>query len=117
MQHKILEQKHIHKEHLTLLVGSLEPTTNHCSVDCVMPPTEESIETFECHLCGEVHHNDAQMLFAKIMFAYQARYFADNDVISLQICEGCLYNFIIENNLLNKCVQTYNKEIHRRYNL
>lgn len=82
-----------------------------------MKPIEEAIDIFTCHLCGEVFHNDAQMLFAQTMFRYQARYFADNDVISLQICEGCLYNFIIENNLMDKCVQIYNKEKHRRYNL
>ena len=82
-----------------------------------MEHTEEAINTFTCHLCGDGLHNDAQMLFAQTMFGYQARYFADNDVISLRICERCLHHFIIENNLRDKCVQAYNKEKHRRCNV
>lgn len=82
-----------------------------------MEPIEETIDTFTCHLCGEVFHNDAPMLFAQTMFGYQARYFADNDVISLQICEGCLYHLLTLHDLMDTCVETYNKEKHRRCNL
>ena len=73
-----------------------------------MKPIEETIDTFTCHLCGEVFHNDAQMLFAQTMFGSQARYFADNDVISLQICEGCLYHILILYGLMDTCVETWN---------
>lgn len=62
------------------------------------------IDSITCDLCGDLFHEEANMLHLEKSFGYEATYFSDKDLISLDLCEKCLFDFLNKNQLFNQCV-------------
>lgn len=65
------------------------------------------IDSITCDLCGDTFHEEANMLHLEKSFGYEAVHFSDMDLVSLDLCETCLFDFLNTHQLLTRCVTPY----------
>ena len=66
-----------------------------------------TLDFVACDVCGTVYHNDENTLHLETLFGERAKYFKERDMVSVDICEKCLFDFLNEKSLLQKCIKKY----------
>jgi hypothetical protein len=64
------------------------------------------IDSITCDLCGAIFHEEANMLHLEKSFGYEVVHFSDMDLVSLDMCERCLFDFLNTYQLLTHCCVT-----------
>ncbi len=67
----------------------------------------ETLDSVTCDICGHTYDGEDNTLHLQTLFGKKAEYFAERDMVSIDICEKCLFDFLKEKSLLEKCVKKY----------
>lgn len=65
------------------------------------------LESITCDVCHQSFKGKNHTLYINTAFSEEAEYFSHCDILSIDLCEKCLYEFAKEKGLLERCVRNY----------